>query len=166
MADRRPAPAQSGAGVTWRLVVRLALLVTLTAGLVALLGGSALYVAERGAEGATVRSWTDAVWLTVATMTTVGYGDQIPSTTPGRAVATAVMVVGVGIVGAVAAVVALAVARRVALEEERALEGEAEDLERRLEARLDRIEAQLASLDELLRTSSPRVTPPAPGPPD
>ena len=84
-------------------------------------------------------------------MTTVGYGDQVPSTTAGRAVATAVMIVGVGIVGAVAAVVALAVARRVALEEERALESEADDLERRLEARLDRIEAQLASLDDLLR---------------
>jgi hypothetical protein len=44
------------------------------------------------------------------------------------------MLAGVGIVGAVAAAVALAVAGQQALEEERALEVEAETLERRLEA--------------------------------
>jgi hypothetical protein len=55
----------------------------------------------------------------------------------------------------VAAVVALAVARRVALEEEQAMEAEAETLEQRLEVRLAGIEARLAGLDALLRAGSP-----------
>jgi hypothetical protein len=54
-------------------------------------------------------------------------------TTTGRLIAAGVMVAGVAIIGAVAAVVALAVARRVAREEERAIEAEGETLEQRLE---------------------------------
>jgi hypothetical protein len=53
-------------------------------------------------------------------------------------------VAGVAVIGAVAAIVALAVALRVAHEEELALEAAAETLERRLDVRLARIEAQLA----------------------
>jgi len=51
--------------------------------------------------------------------------------------------------------VALAVARRVAREEEQALEAEADVLERRLESHLQRMEAQLTRLDAMLRASSP-----------
>jgi hypothetical protein len=68
------------------------------------------------------------------------------------------MLVGVGIVGAVAAAVALAVGGQAAMEEERLLEAEAESLEGRLEARLDRIEAQLTSIDERLNQASARTT--------
>jgi hypothetical protein len=64
------------------------------------------------------------------------------------------MVVGVAVIGVVAAIVALAVARRVALEEEQAFEEEAGTLEHRLESRLDRIEAQLAELTSQPRPSS------------
>ena len=46
------------------------------------------------------------------------------------------------------AMVALAVARQVALEEERVLEADAGTLEQRLKVRLDRIEAQLNALTE------------------
>jgi hypothetical protein len=59
----------------------------------------------------------------------------------------------VAVIGAVAAIVALAVALHIALDEERALE--AETLEQRLEVRLDRIEAQLAGLDSLLKAGLP-----------
>ena len=134
-----------------KVVLRLIVAVTGVSVLVVVGGGSALWRVEGQRPDATVRSWGDALWLSLTTMTTVGYGDQVPVTPMGRLIAAAVMVVGVAVIGAVAAVVALAVARGVALEEERALEAEAERLEQRVEKRLARIEAQLAALDGRLR---------------
>jgi voltage-gated potassium channel len=133
--------------VTWGVVLRLIGWVTGISGLVVVGGASALWLAEGQRPDATIRSWGDALWLSLTTMTTVGYGDHVPVTSAGRLVAAAVMVAGVAVIGAVAAVVALAVARTVAREEEQALEAETERLEQRLEERLARIEAQLAALN-------------------
>ena len=135
---------------TWG-VLRLAVLVTSVSSLVVLGGGSALWLVEGERPDSTLRSWGDALWWSLTTVTTVGYGDHVPVTTAGRLIAAGVMVMGVAIIGAVAAVVALAVAHRFAREEERAFEAEAETLEHRLEMRLDRIEAQLAGLDARLQ---------------
>ena len=72
-------------------------------------------------------------------------------TTTGRLIAAGVMVAGVAVIGAVAAIVALAVALRVARQEELAFEAAAEILEQRLDVRLARIEARLANLDARLQ---------------
>ena len=143
--------------VTWHVVGRLTLVVTAVSVVVVLGGGTALWVLEAGHPDASLRSWGDAVWWALSTMTTVGYGDFVPVTTAGRLVAAFVMVVGVAVIGAVAAVVALAVARQVAREEERVLEAGAGVLEQRLEAHLIRMEAQLGRLDALLHASSAAV---------
>jgi hypothetical protein len=63
------------------------------------------------------------------------------------------MVVGVAIIGAVAAIVALAIALHFAREEERTFEAEAETLEQRVEVRLVEIEERLADLDTYLKAS-------------
>lgn len=114
-----------------------------------------MWLVEGQRPDATVRSWGDALWWSLTTMTTVGYGDHVPVTTTGRLIAAAVMVVGVAVIGAVAAVVALAAARKVALGEEAALEAKGEILEQRLEERLARIEAQLATLNSHLQAGPP-----------
>jgi voltage-gated potassium channel len=145
----------SSRAVTWSVVARLTLVVTAVSVLVVLGCGTALWLLESGHPRGSLRSWGDAVWWALSTLTTVGYGDHVPVTTAGRLVAALVMVVGVAVIGAVAAVVALTVARQVAREEERALEAEADVLEQRLEARLARVEAQLGRLDALLRASAP-----------
>jgi voltage-gated potassium channel len=141
--------------VAWWVVLRLAVLLTAVSSLVVVAGGSALWFVERGLPDSTLRSWADALWWSLTTLTTVGYGDHVPVTTAGRLIAAVVMVAGVAVIGAVAAIVALAVAHRVAREEERTLEAEAGTLEHRLEVRLDRIEARLRSLDAQLRSSPP-----------
>jgi voltage-gated potassium channel len=38
----------------------------------------------------------DGIWWAVSTMTTVGYGDQFPTTAEGRVLAIVVMLVGIG----------------------------------------------------------------------
>jgi len=135
---------------TWPVVIWLAVVVTGFASLVVLVGGTALFLVEGERPDSTIRSWGDALWLSLTTMTTVGYGDHVPVSAPGRLIATGVMVVGVAVIGAVAAIVALVVARRVARQEELAFEAAAEILEQRLDVRLARIEAQLAGLDARL----------------
>ena len=140
--------------LTWTVVLRLAVVVTGGAGLVVLGGGTALWVVEGKRPDSTMRSWGDALWWSLTTLTTVGYGDQIPVTTTGRLIAAGVMVAGVAVIGAVAAIVALAVALRVARQEELAFEAAAEILEQRLDVRLARIEAQVAGLDARLQACS------------
>jgi voltage-gated potassium channel len=50
-------------------------------------------------QGANITTAQDAVWWAVVTLTTVGYGDRYPITGEGRAVATLLMVAGVGLFG-------------------------------------------------------------------
>ena len=52
------------------------------------------------------------MWWAIVTTTTVGYGDYTAVTLEGRIIATAVMVVGVGLIGTVSATVAAWFVRR------------------------------------------------------
>jgi voltage-gated potassium channel len=55
---------------------------------------------ERAAgEEANLKTAEDALWWSVVTMTTVGYGDHYPVTAGGRIVAVVVIVAGVGLIG-------------------------------------------------------------------
>lgn len=60
------------------------------------LGALAVLDAERGAKGANITNFGDALWWAVTTSTTVGYGDFYPVTTEGRFVAVALMLAGIG----------------------------------------------------------------------
>jgi len=70
------------------------------------LGSLAMLDAEQDAHGANITTFGDALWWACETVTTVGYGDRYPVTTEGRLVAVALMIVGIGFVGAVIASVA------------------------------------------------------------
>jgi len=52
---------------------------------------------EASAAGSNIKTAGDALWWSLVTMATVGYGDKFPVTTPGRVIAIFVMIVGVGI---------------------------------------------------------------------
>ena len=70
------------------------------------LGAVAVLDVEQDSPRANIRTVGDALWWATTTVTTVGYGDRYPVTTTGRFIAVALMVVGIGTVGAVTAAVA------------------------------------------------------------
>jgi len=63
-----------------------------------------LYIAEHGINKA-VDSPFDALWWGVVTLTTVGYGDVTPVTTEGRIAAMVLMLLGIGLFGAITATI-------------------------------------------------------------
>jgi voltage-gated potassium channel len=63
-----------------------------------------LYIAEHGINK-TVDNPFDALWWGVVTLTTVGYGDVTPVTTEGRLAAMALMLLGIGLFGAITATI-------------------------------------------------------------
>lgn len=101
------------------LVGRVTTYVVGTAATAMALGAIAMLDAERGAEGANITSFGDALWWSSTTVTTVGYGDSYPVTTEGRVIAVALMIVGIAMVGAITASVAAWMVAQVARESAR-----------------------------------------------
>ena len=54
---------------------------------------------EEYAPQANITTASDALWYTIVTISTVGYGDQYPVTDAGRILGALIIVVGVGIFG-------------------------------------------------------------------
>jgi voltage-gated potassium channel len=67
------------------------------------IGAALEFQFERGAPGATINSFADALWWAVSTVTTVGYGDKYPVTLEGRGFAALLMFVGIGTASLLAA---------------------------------------------------------------
>ncbi len=62
-------------------------------------GSISILAVEGHAEGANITSASDALWYTIVTISTVGYGDQFPVTNTGRILGVLIIIVGVGIFG-------------------------------------------------------------------
>jgi voltage-gated potassium channel len=52
---------------------------------------------------ANIKTFGDALWWALSTMTTVGYGDRYPTTGEGRLVAGGLMLAGVALLGVITA---------------------------------------------------------------
>jgi len=77
-----------------------ALFTLLGAGVLVLQFGSlAILRIEQYATDGNIKTASDALWYTVVTISTVGYGDQYPVTRAGRLLGAFIIVVGVGIFG-------------------------------------------------------------------
>jgi voltage-gated potassium channel len=61
---------------------------------------------ESKSPNANITTGGDALWYSIVTITTVGYGDFYPVTTAGRVTAIFIMFMGVGIIGALASILA------------------------------------------------------------
>ncbi|PJA31751.1 MAG: hypothetical protein CO187_07710 [Zetaproteobacteria bacterium CG_4_9_14_3_um_filter_53_7] len=73
----------------------------------AILAGNMIYTIEPE----TFSSAFEGAWWSIVTMTTVGYGDVVPHSLAGRAIAVCLMVVGICMFAAVTAVVSVKIAR-------------------------------------------------------
>lgn len=72
---------------------------------------------ERSDPDAGLRSFGEALWWSITTVTTVGYGDYSPVTGTGRVIAVLLMIGGVSIIGVVTATLASWIVQRVAEED-------------------------------------------------
>jgi voltage-gated potassium channel len=69
---------------------------------------------ERDQPGATINSFGKALWWSITTVTTVGYGDLYPVTVTGRVIAVLLMLGGISLVGVLTASLASWIVQRVA----------------------------------------------------
>ncbi len=77
----------------------------------------AVLQAERDEPTAKITSFGQALWWSIATITTVGYGDEYPVTATGRVVATLLMIGGISLLGTITATIASWIVQRVAEED-------------------------------------------------
>jgi voltage-gated potassium channel len=113
-----------------------------TASIVVTVGaGIAMTVADRK----NFPSIGSGLWWAVQTVTTVGYGDHVPTTVVGRLVASLVMLFGIGFLTVVTAAITSTFVARSRLETRSAGETPAAEQLRQLNERLERIEAALTT---------------------
>jgi voltage-gated potassium channel len=85
---------------------RIAVYVVVTVALVGFVASLAVLEAERNAPEASITTFGEALWWTITTVSTVGYGDRYPVTVEGRLVAATLMVAGIALLGVVTASIA------------------------------------------------------------
>lgn len=89
--------SRTSAGLTGVLVITF---------LVIAFGSTGILIAEMNHPAANLRTANDALWWSIVTTTTVGYGDYYPVTTAGRIIATFLMITGIGLFGTLSGVAA------------------------------------------------------------
>ena len=73
---------------------------------VAYISAIQITIAERTVDGSNIKNFGDGLWWAITTVTTVGYGDRYPTTTEGRFIAIALMIMGISLMGVITASVA------------------------------------------------------------
>ena len=85
---------------------RVGFVVTVTLPLVLYVSALSALEAERYADGSNIHTFGEAFWWSLVSVTTVGYGDHFPVTDAGRATATFLMFIGIGLFSALTALLA------------------------------------------------------------
>ena len=81
-----------------RLLVLFGITVSII--LVSVVSAYTALIFDTGDENAQITNFSDAVWWSISTVTTVGYGDVVPSSIAGRIMGMVLMVVGIGVMAA------------------------------------------------------------------
>lgn len=85
---------------------RVGFIVATTLPLILYFSALSIFEAERYAVGSNIQSFSEAFWWSLVSVTTVGYGDHFPVTDEGKATATFLMFVGIGLFSSLTALVA------------------------------------------------------------
>jgi voltage-gated potassium channel len=85
---------------------RVGFIVSVTLPLVLYVSALSAFEAERYAEGSNIKTFGEAFWWSLVSVTTVGYGDHFPVTEAGKATATFLMFIGIGLFSALTALLA------------------------------------------------------------
>lgn len=64
------------------------------------IGAFAALILDSGTENAQITNLSDAIWWSLSTVTTVGYGDIVPSSMAARTMGMGLMAVGIGVMAA------------------------------------------------------------------
>jgi voltage-gated potassium channel len=121
-----------------------AFVTVLLAGMVLVVASILVLQFESRSPDANITTGGDALWWAVVTITTVGYGDRYPVTALGRITAVFVMFSGVGIIGALASILASILVPPPEENGETATDGAA------LQRELVQVRAELVALRELI----------------
>lgn len=95
LQDTTPLEARQAA--RQRLAESTLLIVVLVVLVVVTVGSIFIVLVEAPVESANIKSGEDAVWWSIVTVSTVGYGDRFPVTPLGRLIGTAMIVMGVSL---------------------------------------------------------------------
>ncbi len=115
----------------------------------------AILETERYEPESKITTFGDAVWWSITTITTVGYGDLAPVTGIGRVIAVTLMIGGISLVGIVTATLASWIVQRVAEEDVSQQAATA--------AHIDALRADVDSRIDALRDEIHRLTEPPQG---
>jgi len=130
------------------------------AGVTALVGTCAALAvldAERGDPNATITTFPDALWWTLTTISTVGYGDRYPVTPEGRLVAAGLMIAGIALLGVITGTIASWFVDRI--------RGFEQSMENRIHDEMRSLRAEIAALRaELVTGRADRSRPTEPEP--
>ncbi|MCB0948443.1 MAG: potassium channel family protein [Mycobacterium sp.] len=96
---------------------RVAVYTASSAALLVYVASLAMLETERSAPEATITNFGDAIWWSITTVTTVGYGDTYPVTATGRVIAVLLMIGGISLIGVITATVASWIVERVSEED-------------------------------------------------
>jgi voltage-gated potassium channel len=129
-----------------------AFITVLAAFLVLTLSSILMLQFESRSPDANIKTGGGSLWWGVVTITTVGYGDEYPVTVLGRITATLVMFAGVGIIGALASILASILVPPGATQEEKDEDASAA---RAMQDQLREIKNELAALRRSLAVGGP-----------
>ncbi|MCU1528197.1 MAG: two pore domain potassium channel family protein [Frondihabitans sp.] len=121
--------------------------------IVVYMGALAVLSAEENAPGSNIRTFGNALWWAIVTITTIGYGDFTPVTLLGRLIAVGLMISGIAVLGVVTASLSSWLVERVSINEP----DPNEKIEESLRHDISRLTTQVERLTERLDSVLTRV---------